>query len=103
MTGGEKLVDIEEELREVQIKYIQKSMIQLKDYYDELIDIEFVQLLCSYKEMIERATESTDKLELYKQMYQQALILLFEEEQDNEKVEFEDVDESIDKEGKLPF
>lgn len=72
-------IDIEEELKEAQIKHIQKELEQLRLYYDDLTDLKFLQIRCSYEEILELATTSEEMLLLYKKMYQDSLNYLFKE------------------------
>lgn len=75
------MIDIEEELKKAQINYIQKELEQLRLYYDDLVDLKFLQILCSYEEMIELANTTDERLLLYKKMYQESVNYLFEEVQ----------------------
>jgi len=73
------MVDIDEELKKVQIKYIQKEQEQLRQYYSDITDLEFLHILCGYEEMLDLAVSTDDKLLLYKKMYQDSLNYLFKE------------------------
>ncbi|MFA9466852.1 MAG: hypothetical protein ACERKN_21565 [Velocimicrobium sp.] len=75
------IIDIEEELKKAQIKYIQKELELLRLYYNNITDLEFLHILCSYEELIELAIKSDERLLLYKKMYQKCLNYLFEESQ----------------------
>lgn len=72
------MIDIEEELKKIQIKYIQKELEQLRFYYSDIIDLEFLHIICGYEEMLELAGSTDDMLLLYKKMYQNSLNYLFE-------------------------
>lgn len=67
-----------------QINHIQKELEQLRLYYDNLIDLKFLQILCSYEEMLELATTTDEMLLLYKKMYQDSLNYIFEEIQNTQ-------------------
>lgn len=102
------MIDIEKELMQVQIKHIQKELEQLRLYYDDLADLEFLQIICSYEEMLELATTMDERLLLYKKMYQDSLEYIFNEIQNTEPAEdFEGIDnENTDgskDNDKLPF
>ena len=92
MTGGEKLIDIECELKRVQINYIQSELKKLKNFlstYED--DIEFDHLRWGYEEMLERADSLDDQLTLYKQYYLAALKYLHDVTQDSrppEEIEY---------------
>ncbi|MFA9464177.1 MAG: hypothetical protein ACERKN_07760 [Velocimicrobium sp.] len=73
------MIDIEEELKMAQIKYVQKELEQLRHYYSDITDIEFLHIFCSYEEMLELAVSTDDRLLLYKKMYQDSLNYLFKE------------------------
>ena len=64
------MIDIEEELKKAQIKYIQKELEQLRQYYSGITDLEFLHILCGYEEMLEIAVTTDERLLLYKKMYQ---------------------------------
>ncbi len=95
------MIDIEEELKRVQIKYIQKELKQLRLYYNDLTDLKFLQILCSYEEMLELATTTDERLLLYKKMYQDSLDYLFKEVQYSQ-TDAENTDYSKEN-GELPF
>lgn len=93
------MIDIEEELKEVQIKHIQKELKQLRFYYSEITDLGFLHILCGYEEMLELAELTDERLLLYKKMYQDCLNYLFDEiqsapveadlvDEDNENIEY---------------
>jgi len=95
------VIDIEEELKKVQVKHIQKGLEQLRLYYDEHTDLKFLQILCSYEEMLELATTTDERLLLYKKMYQDSLDYLFQEVQSSQSDDG-DIDDSKEN-GELPF
>jgi hypothetical protein len=72
-------VDIEEELKGAQIKHIQKELEQLRFYYSDITDLEFLHILCCYEELLEIAVTADERLLLYKKMYQDCLNYLFHE------------------------
>lgn len=87
------MIDIEKELMQAQIKHIQKELEQLRLYYDDLADLEFLQIICSYEEMLELASTMDERLLLYKKMYQNSLEYIFSEIQNTELTEdFEGID-----------
>ena len=87
------MVDIEKELMQAQIKHIQKELEQLRLYYDDLADLKFLQIICSYEEMLELATTMDEKLLLYKKMYQDSIEYIFNEIQNTEPTgDFEGID-----------
>jgi len=87
------VIDIEKELMQAQIKHIQKELEQLRLYYDDLADLEFLQIICSYEEMLELASTMDERLLLYKKMYQNSLEYIFSEIQNTELTEdFEGID-----------
>ncbi|WP_073280646.1 hypothetical protein [Anaerocolumna jejuensis] len=47
------MVDIDEELKKAQIKYIQKELEQLRFYYSEITNLGFLHILCGYEELLE--------------------------------------------------
>lgn len=73
------MIDIDEELKRAQINHIKKELEQLRHYYSDITDIEFLHILCSYEEMLELADTTDDMLLLYKKMYQDSLNYLFKE------------------------
>lgn len=75
------IIDIEEELKKVQIKYIQKEIENLRNYYRNLIDVNFLQIVCSHEEFIRIATTTDEKLIFFKKMYSAILNYIFEETQ----------------------
>jgi hypothetical protein len=77
--GATMMINIEEELKKAQIKYIQRELEQLRFYYSHIIDIEFLHILCGYEEMLEFAVSTDERLLLYKKMYQDSLNYLFDE------------------------
>lgn len=95
------MIDIEEELKRAQIKHIQKELEQLRLYYNELTDLKFLQILCSYEEMLELATTTDERLLLYKKMYQDSLNYLFQEVQYNQ-TDAESIDDTKEN-AELPF
>lgn len=70
------VINIEEELKKSQINHIQKELKQLRLYYDDLVDLKFLQILCSYEEMLELANTMDERLLLYKKMYQDSNVEL---------------------------
>jgi len=74
------MIDIEGKLNKAQIKHIQKELEQLRLYYDDLADLKFLQILCSYEEMLEFATTADERLLTYKKMYQYSLDYLSAEQ-----------------------
>ncbi|MFA9466859.1 MAG: hypothetical protein ACERKN_21600 [Velocimicrobium sp.] len=64
------MADIDEEMKKAQIKYIQKELEQLRQYYSNITDLEFLHILCGYEEMLDLAVSTDDRLLLYKKMYQ---------------------------------
>lgn len=102
------VIDIEKELMQVQIKHIQKELEQLRLYYDDIADLKFLQIICSYEEMIELATTMDERLLLYKKMYQDSLAYIFNEIQNTESAEDFDGIDNENSDGskdndKLPF
>lgn len=95
------VIDIEEELKKVQIKHMQKELEQLRLYDDDLTDLKFLQILCSYEEMLELAVTTDERLLLYKKMYQDSLEFLFKEVQYNQ-ADAENIDDSKEN-SELPF
>lgn len=102
------MIDIEEELKEAQIKHMQKELEQLRFYYNDITDLEFLHILCSYEEMLELAELTDERLLLYKKMYQDCLNYLFDEiqsvpveadleDEDNGNIEYDKED------NRLPF
>lgn len=72
------MIDIEEELKSAQIKHIQKELEQLRFYYSDITDLEFLHILCGYEELLEIAV-TDERLLLYKKMNQDCLNYLFDE------------------------
>lgn len=102
------MIDIDKELMQAQIKHIQRGLEQLRLYYDDIADLKFLQIICSYEEMLELATTVDERLLLYKKMYQDSLEYIFNEIQNTEPTEdFEGIDnENTDgskDNDKLPF
>lgn len=81
------MIDIKKELIEVQIKHIKKKLEMLRMYFDDYIDLKFIQILCSYEEDIEKETDIYSQLNLYIEMYQKSLDYLYEEIHDNSPIE----------------
>lgn len=73
------MIDIEEELKGVQIKHIQKELEQLRFCYSNITDLDFLHILCGYEELLEIAVTTNERLLLYKKMYQECLNYLFDE------------------------
>jgi len=73
------MIDIEEEMKKAQIKHIQKELEQLRLYYDDFADLEYLHIICSYEEMLELAMTTHERLLLYKKMHEDSLNYLFEE------------------------
>lgn len=51
------MIDIEEELKSAQIKHIQKELEQLRFYYSDITDLEFLHIICGYEELLEIAVK----------------------------------------------
>ncbi len=99
------MIDIESELKRVQVQYIKAELKKLKDcYYDEHADVEYDYMTHSYTEMIENAITLDEQLILYKQYYQSAVDYLFRSIQDNtpQDTEYVEVGDEIDTE-ETPF
>lgn len=98
------LIDIEQELRAVQIRYIQQELKKLKDcYYDSIADYEYDRLCESYEEMVGRTELLDEMLLLYKQYYISAIEYLFRNlELEEEPTEYAKVEE-IKEDSYLPF
>ena len=73
------MIEIKEELKKAQIKYIQKELEQLCHYYSDKTDLEFLHIRCGFEEMLELAELTDVRLLLYKKMYQECLNYLFDE------------------------
>lgn len=81
--------DIEKELIEVQIKYIQKEiciieMVLRNKDYDSM---DLIILQSSNEVDLEDATTLEEKLDIYKNWYHQVLFLLFEYQDENESLD----------------
>jgi hypothetical protein len=98
------LIDIENELKAVQIKYIQTELKKLKDcYYSSIADYSYDRICESYEEMISETELLAEQLLLYKQYYISAMEYLFRNlESEEETVEFAKV-EDIQEDTNLPF
>lgn len=102
------MIEIEEELKKAQIKYIQRELEQLRFYYSHITDIEFIHILCGYEELLEIVITTDERLLLYKKMYQDSLNYLFEEIQ-YESIEANYIDEDSEniecakEDDRLPF
>lgn len=81
--------DIERELIEVQIKYIQKeiSMIEMVLRNKDYDTMDFIILQSNNEIDLEDATTLEEKLDIYKTWYQQILYLLFEYKEENESLD----------------
>lgn len=81
--------DIEKELIEVQIKYIQKeiSMIEMVLRNKDYDTMDFIILQSNNEVDLEDATTLKEKLNIYKTWYQQILYLLFEYKEENESLD----------------
>lgn len=98
------LIDIENELKAVQIKYIQNELKKLKDcYYSSIADFEYDKLCQSYEEMLGRTELLDELLLIYKQYYISVMEYLFRnletEEEPTEYAKLEDIQEDTT----LPF
>lgn len=81
--------DIERELIEVQIKYIQKeiSMIEMVLRNKDYDTMDFIILQSNNEIDLEDATTLEEKLDIHKTWYQQVLYLLFEYQDENESLD----------------
>lgn len=81
--------DIEKELIQVQIKYIQKeiSMIEMVLRNKDYDTLDFIILQSNYEVDLEDATTLEEKLDIYKNWYNQILYLLFEYQEENEPLD----------------
>ncbi len=81
--------DIEKELIEVQIKYIQReiSMIEMVLRNKDYDTMDFIVLQSNNEVDLEDATTLKEKLNIYKTWYQQILYLLFEYQEENESLD----------------
>jgi len=89
--GGFFMIDIENELKIVQISYIEESIEKVKyDYYDKSEDTDFPSICLAYREQISHAEWVGDRLTLYKRYYQTVLDYLFRNLQPYDKDEEEE-------------
>jgi hypothetical protein len=90
--------DVEKELIEVQIKYIQKeiSLIEMVLRNKDYDTLDFIILQSSNEVDLEDATTLEEKLNIYKSWYEQVLYLLFEYQEENESLDDDIVIAGID-------
>ncbi|ABW18153.1 hypothetical protein [Alkaliphilus oremlandii] len=81
--------DVDKELIEVQIKYIQKeiSMIEMVLRNKDYDTLDFIILQSNYEVDLGDTATLEERLNVYKSWYEQVLYLLFEYEEENESLD----------------
>ena len=99
------MIDIDKELKVVQIEYIKKELKKLKEcYYDSIADYEYDKVCQAYEEQLEQTELQDEKLVIYKLYYVSAMEYLFRNLESDEIPEFASIDEgNEDGNDTLPF